>query len=143
MLPQLKICMLVVFVFVGKAERRAVLVHRHYRAAGKVYAYAAYIALVNARAAQRLGDYVFEHKRKIVGILQRPIGRQRLPCFRKNGVDNAVRVVHNGISHFFTIAGTHNECARGKSAEVNADRVFLIHRNVSPCVLCSGMKHSI
>ena len=126
-LPEFEIRVLVALVFIGEAEGRAVGVYRHNGAAGEVDADAYNIALVYSRARNDLGDYMLQHERKVVRVFKRPVGRKLFARFGQGTVDNAVRVVHDRVSHFMAVAHSYEQRAPRKGAEINADSILVTH----------------
>jgi len=64
---------------------------------------------------------VAQHVAVVLGILQRPVRRQRLAGGREHGVHHAVAVFVDGGAELGPVPDAHDQGPPGQRAEVDAD----------------------
>ena len=127
MLPQLYIGMLLMLKTFHKAQRRALCIHRHYRAGCKVKPQSNDIFFINASFFNHLRQGIFQHFDIIRRMLQRPVGRKQRSV-RQAAVHHRMRIFIYSARQLSAILYIHHYRTAGQRAIIQTDYIFA-HRD--------------
>ena len=122
-LPELRVGVRAVPQLHELAERGPVGQDRQHRAGREVGADADHLRRVDARVGDRGRHGMPQHVPVILGILQRPVRRQRAAGGCQHGVHHAVPVLMHGGAELRAVGYPDHQRPPGQRAEVDADDV--------------------
>ena len=124
MLPELAICVKLVFVFFFKAKRRCVASYRKNSAGREVNADTYNVFAADARLGKHISDYKLKHINVILRMLKRGILRKSFVASGKIFVDHCVRVIHSRIGYLVSVLYIDENRTSRKCTEVKSYCIF-------------------